>query len=70
MRQWTPIKFERITMRQGYAPKRANTGFLDWAYLMKRFNLHKNLIFRIRKNQGLLRMAVTRLEKLDVYKSR
>lgn len=70
MRLWTPIKFKRVVMRQGYFPKKVNTGFLDWAYLMKRFNLHKNLIFRIRKNQGLLRMAVTRLEKLDVYKSR
>ncbi len=67
MRQWIPIKFKRFVMRMGYAPKKANTGFLDWAYLMKKYKLHKAEIFRHRKNQGSLRLIVNRLKKRPEY---
>jgi len=66
MREWTPIKFKKVIMRQGYAPKKAWTGILDWSFLMKKFNLHKGEIYRKRKNQGALRIAVKRFA--HVYK--
>lgn len=61
MRQWVPIKFKRVVMRQGYAPQKARTGFLDWAYLTKKYDLHAKQIYRNRKNQGSLRMIVRRI---------
>lgn len=70
MRQWKPIKFKKMTMRMGFAPKKANTGFLDWPYLMKKFYLHKNEIFRRRKSQAQLRIAFQRLSKLQVYRGK
>jgi hypothetical protein len=54
-------------MRMGYAPKKARTGFLDWAYLMKKYKLHKEEIYACRKNQGSLRVLIQRLSKRLEY---
>jgi hypothetical protein len=66
MRQWTPIKFKKISMKMGRVQK-ARTLFLDWAYLTKKYNLHKQEIYRKRGSQARLRIAIQRISKLKVY---
>lgn len=68
MRQWTPIKFKRISMRMGYVPAKAwkpgeHLKFLDWGYLYRQLWQHRDEIYRKRRNQISLKIAVTRIAR-------